>query len=486
MLPRGRGCRRARIGQKRWPWVALTTFLLAPISSQAGSITLVPAWSGAYASERPTEILATFVSQLGGHAQVLAQTARGEIGVAVLLEAEQASLVSLPILPGADGALTVSVRFPDGTRGTQTIELRHPSDGPMAATTGQASEDTLSIIPAQLPRHPWGYGPIAGLTIDAAGLRGLDQAQTLALEAYLADCRPLRLTGTRPGTEPGAESGLGNAIRQLAGCSGIAVAGLDSVTPALADALPHPSRLPSPDAGALDVLSARTLLFLPYPLLLLALAQRHKVGPWLLVLPPAAALAYGVALPLTDPDPQLSAWSEMDTRDPTLRWVAMLGVPGQHESGPELPLPGALSVSAEAGAELAFALNGNGDLALIPPRGRPLTWRHYRVQGVAAAPFSVGIELSGPNDALILSNLGVTTLPMGWLLWRGSAYRVPEIAAGEHYRLDPLGSAAEPALPHPLAARAGDGPALLLPGIPPLAGFAPESNAWLLIRADRS
>jgi hypothetical protein len=456
--------------------------LLAPVFSQAGSLTLVPAWSGAYASERPTEVLATLISQLGGHAQILAQTARGEVSVVILLEAAQASLVSLPVLPGADRALTVSVQFPDATRGTQTIELRQLPDGPVAATTRQPSADTLSTTPAQLPRHPWGYGPIADLTIDARGLRGLDQAQTLALEAYLADCRPLRLTGTEPGPEPG----LLHAVQRLAGCSGIAVSGLDAITPALADALPDPSRLPSPDAGALDVLSARTLLFLPYPLLLLAFAQRHEVGLWLLVLPPAAALAYGLALPLTAPDPRLSAWSEMDTNDPTLRWAATLSVPGQHGSGPALPLPRALSVSAQAGAELALVLNRNGDLALAPPRGRPLTWRRYQVKGVAPAPFSVRIELSGPNEALLLSNLGAEALPMGWLLWRGDAYRIPEIAAGEHYRLDPLGSRAEPALPNPLAARAGDGPALLLPGIPPLAGFAPESKAWLLIRADRS
>jgi hypothetical protein len=369
------------------------------------------------------------------------------------------------------------VLLPNGEAVAQSLTLQ-PRRERLAATiaapaTGadNAFEATIPIGIGDLPLLAAGYRALASLTMAPEALLALDPDQIAALDGFLAGCGTLIV--------PNADPALLEALRRPAGCAGRFVGGIPGIgTPSV---LAQPPRLPAsiaPEAGP-DTRQL-ALLLLPYPLLLAALALLRRSGPWLLVLPPAAALAYAGALPLAAPPADSATWAETFAGDTHHRFVTLLRSSGGASAALRLPRGTHDLVVVPAGRPHRLHIDRDGTLILATPRAL-LRYREYRLEGVGRVPFRLRVSASG--DSARVENAGPRASPPGWLLWRGAAYPIPAITPGGSHMVtyDPTAGP----LPRQLPAQIGAAPSVLVP-LPwaPLGAAHPPIHAtgWLLVR----
>lgn len=479
------------------PWL-LALLLLAPQLVPAQVLEVEPAWNGRFATGRPTEIAVTLTSPIGGIGEIRITGSRFRLEHQAGLEANRPWQAVLPVSPGADGRLAVDVALPDGSRLAKALALR-PEDGRFAVRVavpggsgvdaagnrggGRTGDGALALVlavgPDLLPRSAAGYQPVAGLTLSAGALAALDPAQIGALTAYLTACGPLVLAevSAHQLERMKAASGCGGRFVRAAG--------------APPDARPDPALGLSEDPEVLALLAAQVgtdpgariaLLLLPYPILLAALAANRRVGPWLLPIPAACALAYAWILPPAVTGAAAATWAEMDAGDAAYRFVRLLELRGGGRPAMPLHLPegSGILLAADAGPLEQRLLGPEGPVELpFPPT--LLEHRRYLLEGTAPAPLSLHMEPVGRGVRLV--NRGSGEIPGGWLGWRAEVYAVPALAAGASHTVEQEGrGVARPPVPRSLLA--GGDPALLVP-LPGWDALDRQVTGWLRIRARR-
>jgi hypothetical protein len=360
-----------------------------------------------------------------------------------------------------------------------------------------------------LPQTASGYGPVGELRMAGPRLASLSPPEAAALASYLAACGRLVV--------PDADAALLRALRAAAGCGGAFVSPRQS----LSDKPDTDCALPALAPAATGAESRLFWWFLPYPLMLLALAclpadaapqignapRWLRVGPWLLLVPPATALMLLVVVPKTVATAKLHHLGVMSAEDRSYRWqgdLVVIGGGGQRDLAmPPLSAP----PFALDGAPQRLQVSAHGNQVRVPVPRRLLAARRYRVTGVAALPWRPRARLS-END-LRLENRGDRVLPAGWLFvadparpGRARVLAAPELAPGAAARI-PLQTeervvSAEKEPPHswmlghalysirdghPAAPPAAMLPALVLP-LPLPAGADPriEARGQLILR----
>jgi hypothetical protein len=457
-----------------WPPSLL---ILLPALAAGQGIEVQPLWEGRFVTGEPTEVEVRLTSPEGGDVRLRLSGAAGTVEHLAIAEAGRPLAVALPAYPGPNGSLRVAARLPDGTELTDEARLLTLPErlsasvgigGSQSEFPGQGS---TMVAPEALPRTAAGYRPLGALSLPPVALAQIDPAQTRALGAYFAGCGRIELLDATPE--------LLARIRAAAGCGGRFVQGTGSPIPGSPYPLPASQGLePLLAAGEASPIRALALLLLPYPLLLLGLSRVRHLGPWLLLLPPAATLAYAAALPLGTVPAQALTWAEAEAGDPSLRFVTLLRLSGADGGGPlHLPQEAGLPLP-RAGVPTRLHLDADGGLSLPLPEGL-LERQDHRLAGTRPLPWPLRLELA--EGLVRIGNGGSGPSPGAWLLWRGRVYPVPALAPGMRHAVhagDPTSDLPLQRLPVP-----DPGTALLLP-LPPPAGLDERLRwtGWLLIR----
>jgi hypothetical protein len=447
-----------------------------------------PLWNGQFVRGGTSELRVGLHSDTGGDARVRLDSGRFVVTTTVSLTAGRTRDLALPLRPAAQGRVEVSAELPDGSQHRKELMLRSNHGDALlrvhaSAVRGDAEPMTVAATPADLPRTAAGYGPVGTLWLTAADLAALDPEQVTALSQYLGACRPFYLTGA---THAQIES-----IRKASGCDG---RGVHAAT----DATPIPGQEwangPTPGMGMMptavdgsDERGRAALLLLPYGVLLLALLAARP-GPWVIVVPGAAAVLVWLALPRVLAPADSVTWIEWDAGAPVARFTTRLETHGQgRPSAPVLLPPHAALPAALDGGPTALVLTDSG-MELTGARGL-FQQRRFSTHGVAPPPLDIAFEYT--DQGYIISNPGDPILAGGWLIEAGCARSLGGIPAGES-RWEARISASAPSpcavMPSPLVPPAETAAALLLDLDPNrwsmrLAG-AP-GPVWLLIRPAR-
>jgi hypothetical protein len=385
----------------------------------------------------------------------------------------------VPLRPDADGAVSLLFRDASGQTSSEQVRLA-PLSGPIAV---DADVDTL-------PQTAAGYGPVASLRIGAAVLASLPAAQAQALAEYLASCGRLEVHG--------ADAAVLQALRAAAGCGGAFVSAAHRHGAAPAGALPPgtPPQVPivaNTQCPTKPGLSG--LLLVGYPLLLLGLlalpGQRPvartipRLGPWLLLVPPIAALLFLWLLPPTLAGAHMEFTGLMTAADVEYRWRGRVSATGGGRTMVALRLPARtqLPVPADGGDITLFLQTADGQVRLPLPRGLAQR-RDLDLSGNATAPWRLRLERNA--DDIHIANQGDRATPPAWLFVEdaerpgriaGTPTPALEPGTGWHFeaRLKRASPATDtpPPTPEPQAPPLALLPALVLP-LPDLPGGDPR------------
>jgi hypothetical protein len=416
----------------------LVALLLATTASQAQGLELTPAWHGRFAGERTTEARLVLVSPVGGEARLRSIGKRGSFELRLRIEGRRPLVAALPLFPGPDGRIRVEATLPDGSRIEDRLHLARQG-APLAVKVPHPSSPDIPVAEAMamtvqaqaLPLTAYGYRSISSLQLPPAVLAELDAQQTAALANYLAACGELRITGASPQ--------LLERVRGAAGCGGRSVTATapDNIHQAGAGASPSAfgplvSLLSSDEHSA--AVAHPLLPMLPYPFALLALLGVRRLGPWLMLIPAGAALAYGWLLPLTGAGAVATTWAALDAEDARYRFVSRLALSGDGTERPPLRLSAdGIRVSSLDAEPVRLSLDAAAGVLEIPFPVNLFQRRHYLIQGSRLS----SLQLRGTPDAngIRLVNRGSRPTPAGWLLWRGGTRRVPALPAGASHML---------------------------------------------------
>jgi hypothetical protein len=459
----------------------------------ARALEVSPAWDGHFAQGRSTEIGVRLLAPVGGEARIRIEGEQGDLEYRATLEANRPFLATLPASPGPGGRLSLRATLPDAAllekevrflAHRDALPVRILGPGSREAGAGRAGSENLLFTADSLPRSAAGYGSVRSLELPADGLALLDTEQAGALADYLAACGALRL--------PGASAGVLRRVRSAAGCSGRFVTASEPAGAPSGDAGPGDD--PPPGDGFLAGLLEASqgggqvrdilLLMLPYAVLLLALAGSRRLGAWLLLIPPGAALAYALVLPLGAGGASAVTWARMDAGDSDYRYAKLVELRGSGGGQPPLSLPAGPWVLASADSgPVSRRIDARTGTTEIGFPGALLQHRRYRLEGTARSPISVRLE---PADGAVrLINRGTGPIPAGWLRRDGETFQTPALSAGSMTTLKDVGPGS--GLPAPWPAASSADPFLLVPfAAPGTADPRLTGAGWLLIRMARS
>jgi hypothetical protein len=399
----------------------------------------------------PSRVPATLEVRSGGYRLI------------VTIDASSGGAHVVPLRPDADGE--VSLRLRDAGGHTSSTQLRlAPLSGPIAA---DADSDPL-------PQTAAGYGPVASLSIGPAALASLPAAQARALAEYLAGCGRLQVHG--------ADAAVLQSLRAAAGCGGAFVTAAHHDGAAAADA---PPQIPAVASTQCRTKPSPGALLLAYPLLLLGLlalparrpvaSKMPRLGPWLLLVPPIAALLFLSLLPPTLAGAHLEFTGLMRATDVEYRWQGRVITTGGGRTMAALRLPARTQLPVPAdGGDMTLLLQAfDGQLRLPLPQDLAQR-REFVLSGNATAPWR--LRLARDASGIKIDNQGDMAAPPGWLFvqdteqpGRVAGVPTPALGPGSSWRVQATPTGAWPATdaapptPKPQAPPAGLLPALVLP-----------------------
>lgn len=468
-------------------------FLLASGIAAAGQIDVEAPWRGWSSEQGRGEIsLRVPASDVAGPVAIALQAGAQRVDSEVVALRGVPTTLRLP----APGAMPISVTAStaDGAVHTGRFEFQH-SEHPIlawvsASTVDRADADVhlLAVAAVDLPHLAYGYDNIAGVAIDDASLKALDDAQALALLQHVRDCGFTMLLGVA--------ADAAGALGQAAGCGGrqlivataaatpaeaLALFKTRELTPALSDTA---YRALAPDNARLAVLQAALLAYTVAASAALLLLRRTGL---LWAVPALATLLLGIALWLTPVREQALVWAEAHSGDAQARFDGRLRLRALAPLRAELLLPKAIERARSCDANAPTATRWDAQQQRSLRTTLPL--RLLATDDFCFAgnfPVSYQARTQWLDDGtLLLANSGAAAWDDAQLLWRGKVYHSGNMAAAATRRIrEADGVAATTAAERVgLQRLAWNEAGLLLPlQLRSLAGAARDASGWLFLR----
>ena len=457
--------------------------------------------AGQAVSGHTTEIKIWLYAETTVEASLQIRDGMGLLTMPVMLDELQSKTLWLPVTPNPLGTIKVSLITNEGQiiRKELGLQLNRSVLTLISRTSAMVDVDHFqpltdiipAIISAQgMPHTTQGYAAIETIITDAPTLSRLSSSQYQALSNYLSHCNILLLTETSP--EILAE------LRSIAGCAGHFIHRYDRLSsiPSLLLRLnsQRSPRLPTAQElrpfwqGAFKArISTALSLYLSGYLLFVAFAVwRIRKTHYLLLLPIIFSVT-GILAWTGSGDNRLFSWSEAVSGDPQLRSASLLLLGGERR-GPYRAAVGAhvqLSTVDKPSAAGNMGYQPQGQMQILSGKAQLLSPQSYRLTSITqqALPFSLTLKEGQP----LLKYLGGELADSPRLLWRGLSYRIPPLAAGNHWQPNKnLGQATSSEEERLLNRRLSlDEPALLLkqPLDIKIAGIdSGQSSGWLVIR----
>ena len=491
-------------------WTAAQANSPAGVDALQLQLQLQPAWQGYVKSGvAHSELSVGFKAPRNGWASATVIGASMRVSRDFPVEPAQPVSLSLPLVHDSLQPLQVEVHLDGKLLAQQQLELVVlPASARLVAVVAgmgttpawtphpgadyfsQENLTLLNITPRELPVHAQSYAQLSALILSGSVLAALSSAQVAALGEYLGACGKLFLTDSSAVEEA--------TLRAFAGCGGSQLmAGLPAssvdITAHPASPLPGVATLRQLVPGAhYGVVQTLLIFLLGYlGLLLLAARTATRVLP-LLMLPLAATGLALLAWSLSNPFLQAVAWAEMNSGDPSLRYVGLLQVMGTSRQQVPLTLSGLTGVPhpvepmGVAGLHYGLHYGNAEEPARLSLETRLLSRHEFVFNGTAPG---VMLEVFGDSERARVTNRGAGASPPAVVAWRGLRFSVPALAAGQSWQpaapvaAEPWGDAPQEQLLRQKAM--GGGTWLLLPL--DIAALRPWQEAgaktsWLLVK----
>lgn len=473
---------------RRVGWV----LVLLAAQASAADIEAVAAWRGWAGAGGLSELeLRVPASITAGTAAVSVQSALQHLDSTATAHAGADTVLRLPVRTDAPVALTA--RNPDGRTVRCEFSFQRSARPILVwarntvAEAANADVHLLAVSAADMPRLAGSYAAVAGIVIDDATLRALDDSQAAALLQYVRHCGFTIAVGFSAEAD--------TALLHAAGCDGRQLrAGVADLTPTAAigqfldrnataainttalSALADVDRRAIWLAGALllyGLLAVALLLLWPRPAMLLGLA-------------PLATVAMALALYLAPVQQQLVVWAEARSGDRSAQFS------GELQLRPTAP--GRLSVAVPAQIDQADACDvATQSTAYWDAAHQRIVSAELRLQLLAQPQlcFSGSFPLNYRAQAqrldaatLQITNNGAAGWHAARLLWQGRVYRDLELGASDIQRIHTAsGSAAATPAERLASERLRWGEAAVLLPLPLAALNLPSRSAsgWLAI-----
>jgi hypothetical protein len=478
-------------------------FLLSPVATAgAGSLIEMSVEAGLnekFRNAAATELRVEVVSARSIPARLIIDDRNGTSIHHLQLTEHQRETYWIGVWPQNDGMLTLTLSPEPGDPIVRTLSLS-PVDEPITLVTtptvrkprdeGGAEEkiaSTILLLSSNLfPYTREGYASVQAIIADLPTLSNLNARQSKALGAYLATCGILLL-----------DSPPALILERLtieAGCGGHFIRGFDKLSdiPTLLRTL-HTQAPPTlPGLSALQRLATPqpqlpVFIFLSAYLLLMltsVMLTRHSL---LVLFIPLLCAAAGLVAWYGTGEQRLMLWAETASGDPLARYSALLIAGGNRRGLLEIGLAGdtkLMTGNPSANSSTKHILEDgryriNAHSALFGPAV-------YQLSGIIHQPRALRLNLS--DEGPMVSNLGPTPSPRGWLLWQNRSYRVPPLMSEQHWLPDNPGHRIRTPAEQLLGRRLAYADAALLYPLAVeskwIAPTARQEDAWLVIRPE--
>ena len=420
-------------------------WVLALLAAQASAanIEAVAAWRGWAGAGGLGELeLRVPASAIAGTVTVSLQSPLQHLDSTATAHAGAYTVLRLPAR--ADAPVALTARNPDGrtVRGQFSFQR---SDRPILVWAGNTAVEAanadvhlLAVSAADMPRLASSYTSVAGIVIDDATLRLLDDSQAAALLQYVRHCGFTMAVGFSAEAD--------TALLRAAGCDGRQLrAGLAGLTPtaAIGQFLDRTAAAPigSTTLSSLANVDRRAIwltgALLLYVLLAVALLLLWPRPAMLLGLAPLATVAMALMFYLAPVQQQLIVWAEARSGDRSAQFS------GELQLRPTAP--GRLSVVVPAQIDHADACDASTQsTAHWDAAQQRIVSAELRLQLLLQPQlcFSGSFPLNYRAQAqridaatLQVTNNGAAAWHAARLLWQGRVYRDLELSASDVQRI---------------------------------------------------
>ncbi len=468
-----------------------------------GQMQIVPAWNGYLKPEKASEIV-IFLSSKNSETITVES---GRFSIEQTVTANEPAVIHMPILAGSGDSLTVRAfaENRDETLNEQTISLLPSSftgialvsnglsfaeRNTLARIAGNGEVKLISIDGQSLPRFGIAYQTIDVIVMHYDGLRALSREQIDAFTGFIAQC------GAMVALQWPAQ--LFAELKDSAGCAGQFIHPASSIEEAgnhlrdLVKQTPHPLPLPrklamlkQPIAPARPALTA--FAFCATYLLILGIVALVNKSTLIFFAVPLI-MTFGAILLWfkQQASTSLVSWIDMDNGHNVARYQAVFAIHGAGKDWKSLSLPLVAALSADNG-RLTYHLSDGAYRHVDTKLRLSLLSRHewsWRGATRLTPPLSIEMEPQTP----LVTNVGGSATPAGFLLWRSQLYRLPALTGGQTWR--PQSSPAQP-IKDKLAAMLKEygtpyKAAVVVPFSKKLMPFAVDHQGWLLLHTNDS
>ena len=488
-------------------WTLAWVSISVAKADSALQIEMTPAWNGYYRPGKSTEIGVRLISQSSG----IVTIAASKLSQTIALEAGISKFVGLPLLPDSSNMVILQVSGPDdsGTPIEKSVFLTASKIPAIALVTeGLTTQDRqviahqlhhtdkdnfLAIAALTLPRYDPGYESVDAIIIHYRGLKNLDEQQLQALSRYLANCGKT-IALEFPET-------VYSKLKKIAGCNGdflVTVASPFEFSDPIKNLI-NQNPDPLPELSGLSIAMPEPGIYSPYLLLLgfcfgyllilimTAVITKHKYT--LFILPLLATVVTIVIWRQQQPERHLISWLQMDSRQSSARYSALLSMrgTGRWQQLVDLPIAAVLS-GATSPPRQALYFNGEhpdvitSDIPFFLLSNTEWYWQ-------SSLQLDAPLKLRVNNQQPLVTNNSPQTQQAGLLKWKGEIYPLPVLQSGQSWTLT---AATSKITDHSglveLMSRYSNrfNTAMLIPFTPNLLAFSANHVGWLLISVEES